>query len=315
MEPPSDIETPDITPPSVEITSPIADSTPPADESTSPTVEGMESTPFNIESIPPAIGDVTSAMEPPSSDDMNSPPLPTFQEPHNAESSLPTVEEAHFNAALNGSNPYSGKRKRQYALVAIIAAALVAIIGFSVGIAKKNSAATSSSSKSASEAPSDLNPGAPSDLNLAAPSRLGQVQDFIVSRGISSRGEFMNLSTPQFKASQWIADEDELVREIPTTSENAYLLEQRYILAVMYFTLKGPSWKYNLSFLSAKNECDWNFRLTSTQRPRVTDELEWEMGVQCDAKKQVNEVFISKLSFGVTSSTGSLSMASLTLFL
>jgi len=63
-----------------------------------------------------------------------------------------------------------------------------------------------------------------------------------------------DMTTPQGKAFDWIARQDPLELDA-----DDLLAQQRYVLAVLYFALKGPNWHYGKkSWLSKNKECDWN---------------------------------------------------------
>jgi hypothetical protein len=62
-----------------------------------------------------------------------------------------------------------------------------------------------------------------------------------------------NASSPQSKALTWLRH-DPLYNEY----ENVHRLNQRYALAVLYFSTKGRSWLNSTGWLSPENECDWS---------------------------------------------------------
>ena len=63
-----------------------------------------------------------------------------------------------------------------------------------------------------------------------------------------------SLTTPQYSALKWLADDDEAVIDL----SNEATLIQRYSLAVLYFSSGGgDSWTDTLNFTSGLNECEW----------------------------------------------------------
>lgn len=76
---------------------------------------------------------------------------------------------------------------------------------------------------------------------------------------IYSGGE-VDSGTPQGQAYRWIlAEDDRVLCPLDTT------LEQRYILAVLYYSTNGKEWTDNGKWLSETSECSWlgvscNFR-------------------------------------------------------
>lgn len=93
-------------------------------------------------------------------------------------------------------------------------------------------------------------------------SRSQRTVDYLVAVGVSARTELETTGTPQNRAANWIADEDEYQMDIPL-DENAGTLTphtrftERYALAVLYFETIGASWKYQLRFLEPIDHCDW----------------------------------------------------------
>ena len=87
--------------------------------------------------------------------------------------------------------------------------------------------------------------------------------------------------SPQFKAADWIVNEDELALDLEAVN-----LIQRYALAVLYFATSGYQWHTTLNpkvigenatqFLSESSECDW-------------------IGISCDDIGQVIGVDMCKL--------------------
>jgi hypothetical protein len=61
-----------------------------------------------------------------------------------------------------------------------------------------------------------------------------------------------NASSPQAKALEWL-QKDPLYHQYP----GVYRLNQRYALAVLYYSTKGESWLINSGWLSDGNECSW----------------------------------------------------------
>jgi hypothetical protein len=210
---------------------------------------------------------------------------PSMNDP--TDHSLPTAEEARLNALIEGrSNPYSGRTKRLMFLMVVSVVALAAIIGFSIAIEKKNSVRGSSASSGVSGSDSDSEANSDSSP-LERVKRLQQVQDFLVSKGISSRSDLEDTSSPQYRAAEWIADEDGL----NLSMDDVVHFEQRYVVAVMFYDLQGENWVVPLKFLSEESICEWGVGLTATTS---RGEEQWRLGVQCNEDKEVNQIFISK---------------------
>ena len=247
-------------------------------------------------------------MEPPSS--AEDPYGGEFEEtPEDTEHSLPTAEEARFQAALTGSNPYSGKRKRYLALFAVILVAVFAIVGFSVGISNNNHSSVRGGTDPVSggdpnpapEEPAPEGP-APEEPDPVPPTRdepsfadkianLEGVHEYLVAREITSRSDLEDITGPQHQASFWIANVDVRDLHIPTTDAEALVFDQRYVLATFYFALQGQKWvNKSMGFLNEKSECSWHLDLRSAED---ADEVKWKQGVTCNDKGEVSEIFIT----------------------
>jgi hypothetical protein len=119
--------------------------------------------------------------------------------------------------------------------------------------------------------------------------KMMQFQDFLVGHGISSRHDLDRYGSPQFKAVEWLTmsvsaasgssssiedsisqyyydwwfnnDDDETKYTLLGAGENARSSLQvldRYVLAVLYFSLNGEAWSDTLNFLDAQQHvCDW----------------------------------------------------------
>lgn len=218
--------------------------------------------------------------------------------------SLPSVEEARTQGALSGANRHSGKSKRTIAMVAMLVAVIALVVGFSVATVQNNK---SSSSKSSSA--QDLNGDGDTldegeedagELETDDAVRLDQVHIFLLGSAISSESDLKDTSKPQYKAAQWIANEDDW--DIPETNDydTAYSFVQRYVMAVFYYALDGPNWTNSLNFLSTDlDTCEWNVNIEVKDPPPGTDETNFDFGVSCwdeeieDYSDAVTYIFIS----------------------
>jgi len=78
----------------------------------------------------------------------------------------------------------------------------------------------------------------------------------LLLQSVTDREVLLNasLTTPQYIALKWLADED----EAKTDLTNEVTLIQRYSLAVLFFSSGGgDSWTDTHNFTSALNECEW----------------------------------------------------------
>lgn len=78
---------------------------------------------------------------------------------------------------------------------------------------------------------------------------------------ISSAQDLNDTSTPQYKAFEWITQRDDLspIGNTSTTPQIQKLIT-RYVLAVFYYSLRGPTWLEQNGWLQGnQDECDWQF--------------------------------------------------------
>lgn len=95
-----------------------------------------------------------------------------------------------------------------------------------------------------------------------------------VSARVDTVDELDDPNSPQSKASEWILEEcDADVPIDPCTESQIGLIEQRYALAVMYFSLGGDGWNTgsnpsvdkdagNGVWLSGRDYCNWGTEIT-----------------------------------------------------
>jgi hypothetical protein len=100
-------------------------------------------------------------------------------------------------------------------------------------------------------------------------------QIFQVSERVGTTEAQSDQMSPQSKARDWIIEECDAVTPIEYCGETQLILnEQRYALAVMYFSLGGDEWNVGSNpgpdksagpgkWLSGLNYCDWGSEITS----------------------------------------------------
>ena len=87
---------------------------------------------------------------------------------------------------------------------------------------------------------------------------------------VYSDGE-VDMGTPQGQAYKWIlAEDDRVLCPLDTT------LDQRYILAVLYYSTNGKEWTDNDKWLSESSECSW-------------------LGVSCNFRGEIDTIELRKL--------------------
>ncbi|GKY91577.1 hypothetical protein MPSEU_000129600 [Mayamaea pseudoterrestris] len=112
-----------------------------------------------------------------------------------------------------------------------------------------------------------------------------EVVDFVTSMGWSDAEEARKQDSPQFRAANWVADNDPMNVDVGDTLE----FRQRYALAVFYYTLEGERWFYEsqLTWLSATSVCDWHAPF------KTVDVGVWiQIGAKCHGGTEVKEIVL-----------------------
>ena len=148
----------------------------------------------------------------------------------NSAASLPTDEEIRAQV-----NPQRKHRRR--VLLWLVAGSMMIIalvVGLSVGLVNR-----------------DEPRNAPSFEELVA---------FLSNNTISDYDDLMERGSPQFLAAKWLANDDGADLPLPDSQDerDTYLYVFRYVMAVNYFALNGPQWKYRMDFLTEKDICNWS---------------------------------------------------------
>jgi hypothetical protein len=126
-----------------------------------------------------------------------------------------------------------------------------------------------------SEVPSMTPSVAPTSIRL----------DTIIERLIPVSGEeaFMNRSSPQYLAADWVAGLDPLMLPIEDPK-----LVQRYILAVFYFSTNGDEWES-----CSRNDRNCGGNTDTTTWLSQSDECTW-LANRCKDDANVDEIFFGK---------------------
>mmetsp|Transcript_156 Transcript_156/g.320 ORF Transcript_156/g.320 Transcript_156/m.320 type:complete len:531 (-) Transcript_156:925-2517(-) len=113
-----------------------------------------------------------------------------------------------------------------------------------------------------------LNPPADAAAKaISSDSRLNEIVGFLSDATISSVEDLNDVSSPQFKAAWWLAEEDSEMLVIPTNQTarvgNTFDFVQRYSLLVFYYAMAGDGrfrrgWTNSRNFASqGQHECSW----------------------------------------------------------
>jgi hypothetical protein len=183
-------------------------------------------------------------------------------------SCLPSVEEAR-SSMINPMDETILPKKRPwrcYAIWGSIVVVVAIIIGLSVSLASNKNRGNTDTSDEASSATSE---------------RFDATVDYLAVRRISPAHTFRNTESPQFRAAQWIANEDALRLDIPNNEEeDDYRFVFRYVMAVLFYYWGGLSeWEDPLGFLGSQDVCQW--RVPYTIFPNTPEQQDLFKGVGC----------------------------------
>ncbi|KAL7490080.1 hypothetical protein ACHAW6_015807 [Cyclotella cf. meneghiniana] len=97
----------------------------------------------------------------------------------------------------------------------------------------------------------------PSSMPSQSPSFMPSSMGFtdVVEKLLPISGDkLMDVGSPQHRAARWISDEDPMQMDV-----NDPGFEQRYIMAVFYYSLDGDNWSSSDRWLSGESECNWEW--------------------------------------------------------
>ena len=98
---------------------------------------------------------------------------------------------------------------------------------------------------------------APDQTKSFDPERFELLKKILVDLGVTPDVIFENLSSPQFKALHWLANDD-VLQYTPDNEHEMRRIIQRYALVTLYYSTNGEGWTNTLKFLSNEDECNWN---------------------------------------------------------
>jgi hypothetical protein len=176
---------------------------------------------------------------------------------------LPSVEEAKANLA---HKPSSNNRKKIYLLVAAVLAVVVITV----------SAIVIANNKNKNKAP----------ISYSPTGRAAEVIQFLWDNKVSALPTLQDPSFPQHLAAMFVADGD--LYQMQLTEENAEKFVERYVLSLLYYSLSGADWNYQLKFLSSRDHCEWNQRFTTPSGKTLLE------GVVCNEDGYVKELNLGK---------------------
>jgi hypothetical protein len=178
------------------------------------------------------------------------------------EALFPSVEEVHAsNAGMSPSGsrrsiwrgsgsprgtPTNGKKKNRYLWTLLIVIPLIVLLVIVPAVVVSNN---NKEEKAAAVGP---------------PPTYEELVAFLVENQISSQAAFLDPSSPQALAANWLATQDGARLPLPEpdfTIYKSYMYMFRYVMAVNYYALGGPDWKRKHGFLTDADVCEWNERI------------------------------------------------------
>jgi hypothetical protein len=188
--------------------------------------------------------------------------------------SLPTPDEVRMDTGTGRSSGSRATTWRCYILFFLVL--LVGLIGLGIGLAARGDSGNSGSSGSSiNGGSSSSQPRKFSIEDLAA---------YLEQSGVTSSNDIFDMTSPQSDAAAWMANQDGRNLPLPTTvgQPEDYRFVQRYVLATLYYAMKGNDWLLDSNFLSNDDACAWRTTRLNRNGERVN------FGVLCDAETNTN---------------------------
>ena len=100
-------------------------------------------------------------------------------------------------------------------------------------------------------------------------------------------------TSPQHQAVEWLIDDD----STDITTLPVELLEERYILAVLYFATGGADWYHQWNFLATTSVCTWNdhYGGIDSNNPSSPKKKSRFFGIDCDTYGFINKIILGEI--------------------
>jgi hypothetical protein len=141
------------------------------------------------------------------------------------------------------------RRRCVWILLGLLAALLLIIVGVVVGVAVASHdepVPTVNKTPAPTASPTGTLSTSPKFTQLL--SLIGQVTSDIES--------LQNITTLQYAALNWLANVDDW--EVDIDSVPPQVVVERYVLALLYYSTNGTSWRKDYNFLTPTSVCDWS---------------------------------------------------------
>eukprot|EP00804_Cyclotella_cryptica_P024568 CCRYP_020755-RA/>CCRYP_020755-RA protein AED:0.32 eAED:0.37 QI:0/-1/0/1/-1/1/1/0/518 len=181
------------------------------------------------------------------------------------------------------------KRKYSKWFLGAVLAIIVVVVAIAVPLTLKyGKGGTRVQLNIVTQAPTDV----PSMMPSISPSSMPSSERFmeITNKLYPLSGEALyDQGSPQYLAAMWMADNDPMRMDLDDAG-----FEQRYIMALFYYAMDGPSWVEQYGWLSEESECYW-FGIDGTS-PGCGSEESGGCIPRTDFKGSYNKV--CRLAFG-----------------
>ena len=112
----------------------------------------------------------------------------------------------------------------------------------------------------------------------------------LVASSVSGTEALKDAESPQYKAACWLIHDDLL----QVKALDVHVI-QRYILAVVFYTLHGGDWNRNYDFLSPSHECEWSKTFVYSSIDSTAGFLDGGEGIHCNKLGQVSGILLGEL--------------------
>lgn len=174
---------------------------------------------------------------------------------------LPSVEEAKINLELSKNFKSQSTFKYTLYIISAVIVLLVLLVAFVlVGPLKDDAPVLSETGFGIPSNGNAMDKLDKTVVDTEVPSNgliqedEGRFADIMeILEGVSHTSDLETQESSQNLALNWIVNQD----EFHVSSSNPGKLIQRYIVALVYFAMRGEQWEQDLGFLSDQDECTW----------------------------------------------------------
>lgn len=223
-------------------------------------------------------------------------------EDDNEHSQLPSVEEArmhahHVSATHHSRGGASRKKRIMYASILLGIALVGLVIGLAVGFSGKKKQTSESGTPEQSNVEQkpmgQPSPSPTTEQPVLVPTpppftgRQESIISFLLENEISDFDAVRTAGTPQYRAIEFIANQDALFMDVPdpdTSMDDAFEFLQRYAVSVFYYALGVTN------LVSSASTCEW-YRSFHNVGGHNTN-----IGVLCDGDGRVRHIITQYLN-------------------